>query len=248
MGCGSTDPIKSLGGFMTDDDPQNLAGQGLLRADNYKSSVAANEYTQLLRAYLASLPDAVQAEQEFGPQFSTARLKTLNTTLSGNTETAGVSKLYLDALRKSDPESARLLDSLTNTATSELELDNQLDANQTRTVEQSSRASAAARGLGFGPGDAFNETMAKLGYGDTLRDKRRSNALTLANLRMALASKPADAALAASMSSNPNLMDSAQMFSTLNNVYGQNQQNNRATANNETQMSLKAVDSIMSMI
>jgi hypothetical protein len=224
------------------ENPQDMPGQGLARTDNYRSTTANGEYQALLKSYLAGLPTAVQAEEEFGPKSSAARLKSLDTTLSGNSETAGVSKIYLDALRLADPESAKLLDSLTATATSELALDNQLDPNQLRQVEQSGRASAAARGMGFGPSDAFAESFAKLGYGENLRDKRRGSALDLAKLRLALAARPADMATSASMSVNPNLISSDQMFGVLNNVYGQNQQNNRTQSGLETQVGMQQAE------
>lgn len=224
------------------EDPQGMPGQGLARTDNYRGGTADAEYQQLMRSYLKGLTPALDAEEQFGSKFSAARLKSLDTTLSGNSETAGVSKLYLDALRAADPQAAALLDSLTQTATSDLALDNQLDPNQTRLVEQSSRASAAARGLGFGPGDAFNETLAKVGYGDQLRDKRRGTALTLAQLRLALAKGPADIATGASMSQDPSIINSDKMFNVLNNVYAQNQQNNRVQSGLETQVGMHQAD------
>jgi hypothetical protein len=224
------------------EDPQDMPGQGLARTDNYRNTTADGEYQSLLKSYLAGLPTAIAAENTYGSQSSAARLKSLQTTLSGNSEQAGVSKVYLDALRLADPESAKLLDSLTSTATSELALDNQLDPNQNRSVEQSGRASAAARGLGFGPNDAFAESFAKLGYGENLRQQRRGSALDLAKLRMALAARPADVATNAAMSVNPNLISSDQMFGVLNNVYGQNQQNNRTQSGLETQVGMQQAE------
>lgn len=240
-----TGNLTSGGGNLFDvftEDPNSMPGQGLARTDNFRTATANAEYQAMLRAYAAGMPTALQTEQDYAPQFAEARLKTLGTTLSGNSETAGVSKLYLDALRAADPESAALLDSLTDTATSELALDNQLDPSQTRMVEQSGRASAAARGMGFGPSDAFAESFDKLGYGEKLRDKRRSNALTLAQLRTALAQRPADVAVGASMSTNPNLTDPNQMWGLLNNVYAQGQQNNRVQAGLETQIGMHQAD------
>jgi len=229
-------------------DPQDLPGQGLARADNYNAGSAGAEYRHLLEQYGGGLSTGVGLEETYGPQFAAARLKNLDTTLTGNSDQPGVVQLYLDALRLVDPESFALLDSLTRSASGELELDNQLDPGQTRLVEQSGRASAAARGMGFGPSDAFAESFAKLGYGDALRDKRRGNALNLSTLRRNIAARPADMATDTAMKTNPNMLSSESLMAMLNNVYGQNQENNRHTSTNETQLAGKFVDMMGSLI
>lgn len=225
MGCGDFVSVFQ-------EDPQDMPGQGLARTDNYKTEVAKRDYDALMRQQLAS-------EEELGPQFAAARLAALGETLTGNSTTPGISKLYLDALRLADPESAALLDSLTETASSELALDNQLDPNQLRLVEQSGRANAAARGMGFGPSDAFAESFAKLGAGDALRTNRRNQALTLAQLRQSLAARPLDRATGA-FANAPSA--STQMFDTLNSVYGENQMNNRSQAELETKVGMDQAD------
>jgi hypothetical protein len=220
------------------DDPGQMPGQGLARPDNYKSRIADRDYQTLLTSYYSGLNPALQAERDYGNKFASARLGTLDTTLRGDDQQEGVAALYLQALREADPEAAALMDSLMASASEELALDNQLDPNQTRLVEQAGRASAAARGMGFGPSDAFAETLAKLGVGEQMRDKRRSNALTLAQLRTALAARPADMATSASLSTNPNMTSSEALFGLLNNVYSENQANNRTQAGLETQIGM----------
>lgn len=214
------------------EDPQNMPGQGLARTDNYKDDVANQQYASLLRQQLAS-------EQELGPQFAATRLKSMDTTLTGNSDQAGFVKQYMQALRLADPDSAALLDTLTESATGEMALDNQMDPSQLRLVEQSGRSSAAARGMGFGPSDAFAESFAKLGYGDQLRDKRRGNALNLAQLRTAIASRPVDL-VTQSYAAAPK--SSMQMFDTLNRVYAENQSGNRAQAELETKIGMDQAD------
>lgn len=214
------------------EDPNSMPGQGLARTDNYRTHIASRDYEHLIDTLLKS-------ERERGPEFAEIRRAQLDETLTGNSETPGISKLYLDALRLADPESAALLDSLTASASSELALDNQLDPSQLRLVEQSGRASAAARGMGFGPSDAFAESFAKLGAGDNLRAGRRNQALTLAKLRQSLAARPADMVTSAYASATP---VSTQMFDTLNNVYLQNQANNRAQAELETKIGMDQAD------
>jgi hypothetical protein len=221
MGCGDFVDVFS-------EDPQNMPGQGLARPDNYRSAQATKDYDALIGTQLGS-------EENLGARFAGARLKSLGTTLGGAGDTPGIAEMYLQALREADPEAAALMDSLMASASQELALDNQLDPNQTRLVEQAGRASAAARGMGFGPSDAFAETLAKLGVGEQMRDKRRSNALTLAQLRTALAARPVDMATSTATSAPA---ASAQMFDTLNRVYAENQANNRAQSELETKVGM----------
>lgn len=242
MGC------ERMTGFgMFENDPQDLPGQGLARADNYNPAVANSEYTQLLKSYLAGMPDMLAAETTYGPEFTKARIKNLNLAINGDADTTSIPRLYLQGLRLADPSSAALLDSLTSTATNELALDNQLDPAQLRLVEQSSRASAAARGMGFGPSDAFAETFAKVGAGETLRDKRRANALSLQQLRQLLAQQGMSLATGTNWAS-PSLITNEWAGSALQNVYGQNQANNRTTSQNETELAGKFVDMMGSII
>jgi hypothetical protein len=79
-----------------------------------------------------------------------------------------------DAARETNPEMYALLDKLTSSASSDLALGNELSPEQMRLVQQSSRSGAAARGLGMGPADVFNETIAATGYGDELAQQRKA--------------------------------------------------------------------------
>lgn len=224
------------------EDPQDMPGQGLARvSDNYNSGVASSEYGKLIDDLLAAQPDLLSAEETFGPQFTKTRIKNLDLAIRGDGETTGIPRLYLQGLRLADPTSAALLDSLTSTATNELALDNQLDPAQLRLVEQSGRASAAARGMGFGPSDAFAETFAKVGAGETLRDKRRANALNLQQLRQLLAQQGMSLATGANWAT-PSLISNEFAGNLLQNVYSQNQENNRVQAGLETKIGMHQAD------
>lgn len=219
------------------EDPQDMPGQGLARTDNYRATTASSEYGKLIDDLLAAQPDLLSAEETYGPEFTKARIKNLNLAINGDADTTSIPRLYLQGLRLADPSSAALLDSLTSTATNELALDNQLDPNQTRLIEQSSRASAAARGMGFGPSDAFAETFAKVGAGETLRDKRRANATNIQQLRQLLAQQGMSLATGANWAT-PSLISNEFAGNLLQNVYSQNQENNRVQAGLETKIGM----------
>lgn len=207
-------------------NPKKMPGQGLASPDfDYQGQ--SLQYQSLLDQYQRGLDSHSQG-------LATGNLRTLQTILNGTGDQAGASKLYLDAIRNADPENARLMDTLTGQATSDLALDNRLDPSQIRMVEQSSRAGAADRGLGYGPNDLFAEQFAKLGYGDQLRDKRRNAALTLQQLRQSLAMKPADIAIQTQLSQSPE----QNMWNTLNNTYAQNAENSRTQASLETKIGM----------
>lgn len=77
------------------------------------------------------------------------------------------------ALRSANPEGAGLLDTLTNQAQSDLNMGAGLNPSEMRTVSQSVRGGQAARGMGMGPMDNFQEALKSLNYGRGLQDQRR---------------------------------------------------------------------------
>lgn len=231
MSCGGrVAQFGSLGiSEMTKEDPQDLFGQGLARADNYRGSTAAQEYGGLVTAYIDMMPKVLAAEQEYSPEYIDLRLENM--------------KQAREGMLLADPENAQILDELTQSAMEELQLDNQLDPNQIRLLEQSERAGAADRGLGYGPSEVMSEAFAKSGYGEQLRDKRRGNAMNVKALRDALMAQAGGFAQYA----QPNLITNDMTGGWLNNVYGQNQENNRQTSRNETELALKFVDTMSSL-
>ena len=166
------------------------------------------DFKNLTSSAVAAQPDLLAAEQQYGPQFLAQRLKNLRATMAG--------------LRLADPTNADLLDQLSQVTGSDLTRDNQLDPNQNRIVEQSSRTGAAARGMGFGPADAFRETFAKLDFGDKLRDKRRGAAMTLFQLRKLIADQAAAYTVGANNASSPSLLSNEFSGQLLGNAYGNN--------------------------
>ena len=81
--------------------------------------------------------------------------------------------------RNSNPGGANLLDSLTNSVTEQLGYGTQLTPQQQLQMQQGVRGAQAARGLGNGPGDVFNESMAETGLGQSMLQQRQQNAAGL---------------------------------------------------------------------
>lgn len=96
--------------------------------------------------------------------------------------------------RSADPAGYGLLDTLNQQASSDLALGNRLSDAQTRLVQQSSRQGAAARGLGYGPSDVFNESLMMTGYGDDLLNQRRQFAANMLGVNQGIANNNANQA------------------------------------------------------
>lgn len=238
MGC------ADISGFFSSNDPQDLPGQGLMRADNLNmSGVVAPEYNYAMESYYNSMPGMIGAQKSYDPLVTENRLTNLRTTLQGTDNVAGLPEQYRDAVNAVNPQAADIFSELGRQYSGDLALGGSLNENQTHQVEQSVRAGQAARGLGNGNSDVFQEMMAKTGYGDALRERRQMGAGNFATGERNFAAVPVQASLGFS----PTAMDPTFMKSMLSSVYNQNQENNRATAANETQMSVAAMKEIMSM-
>lgn len=107
------------------------------------------------------------------------------------------------ALRASNPQQAALLDALTQQAQQGLSDAGGLDAGTRREVQQAARAAQAARGMGFGNADAFNEAMNVGSAADARRRQNQSFAAGVVNLNQATAGDPFMAILGRSSGSTP---------------------------------------------
>lgn len=96
----------------------------------------------------------------------------------------------VDAIQGANPGQKRLLDMLTSQAGDELALGSSLDPSQAREAEQGMRSARAARGMGYGGGDANLETMARLLKGEKTRAQRRGFATQVAGLNQAAGIDP----------------------------------------------------------
>lgn len=81
--------------------------------------------------------------------------------------------------RAANPGAAGLLDSLTSSANNELSYGTELTPEEQLQTNQSVRGASAARGMGFGPSDVFNESIADTGMGQQLLTQRQQTAQSL---------------------------------------------------------------------
>lgn len=116
-------------------------------------------------------------ENEIIPKLDEAQRRSLSYQREG--DIADVNRLgpqMLAALRSSNPDAARLLDSLNSDAQAGMDAGASLDPSLRREVSQAVRAGQSARGMGMGPVDVFTEALQTGSAGEALRASRRSNA------------------------------------------------------------------------
>jgi hypothetical protein len=93
----------------------------------------------------------------------------------------------VQAVRNADPTQAALLSSLNAQAIQGVNAGSGLTPEERRMAQQSARMGQADRGLGFGPGDAFTETLATDRYGAARRQQRQGFGVQVAGLNAATA-------------------------------------------------------------
>jgi len=194
------------------------------------AGAATGDYATLMRSMIAMQPELMAAEQKYGPQNIAQRLTNLRLALGGNESTPGPA-LYMEAMRKADPSGMGLLDTMTTSASNDLALGGNLNADQSQRIEQAARSGGAARGMGYGPSDIFSEMVAKLGYGDQLQQQRQAQATRVGQIRTALASRGTDVALGMGTGVGPSLISNDFAGSLLGSVYGANNQQTLARLN-----------------
>ena len=94
------------------------------------------------------------------------------------------------ALRASNPEQAALLSKLTQQAQSGLDEESGLSAGTMREIQQATRSAQAARGLGYGNTDAFNEALNVGTAADSRRRQNQAFAANMVNLQQATSGDP----------------------------------------------------------
>lgn len=97
---------------------------------------------------------------------------------------------YMETLRNINPEQTALRDTLYGQAVSDLEAGRSLTPGERREVEQSVRSSEAARGMGFGPLDAWAELLATGSAGEQRYRERQQFAQNMIGLDQALYGDP----------------------------------------------------------
>lgn len=94
------------------------------------------------------------------------------------------------AIRSANPQQAALLDMMNQMAREELAQGSGMDAGMRREVTQGVRAGQAARGLGVGTSDLFEESMATGEAGQRLKGRRQAFASQVAGMNQAAVGDP----------------------------------------------------------
>lgn len=101
----------------------------------------------------------------------------------------------VSAMEGMDPATRALMGSLTSTANSDLSYGTGLDPASEELLKRSTRGAQASRGMGYGPADAYGESLGLLQLGQQLKGQRMATASGVAGLRDALYGAPARALL-----------------------------------------------------
>ena len=269
MGCG-----KQVGQFFTGgisemgkEDPQDLMGQGLMRADNYRGDVAAAEYAQLINAYQNNVQPQFNVDRDYLPQYNALALDNTRTASTGlrdirNQEMAmemaelGYAPAIRQQLMAANPESARLLALLNEQAEGDLMAGTRLTPEELRFAQQSSRAAMAARGMSGSNMAVADEILRTYDLGQNRLNQRRQFASGVVGLNNAMYQDPMLQYLSLAKGGAANRLNTAIGFQggasallrsqpgvgLLQDIYRENQRNNRMTSQNETQMAREFVE------
>jgi hypothetical protein len=115
------------------------------------------------------MPTLTSAQTQANTQIRSANLA----------DAAALTPQYVAEERAANPGAAGLLDTLTSNTNRDLSYGTNLTPAQQVQFNQSVRGGEAARGLGFGPSDVFNESLQDSGYGQQLYQQRMQAASSL---------------------------------------------------------------------
>ena len=108
-----------------------------------------------------------------------ATLFTIQARANRLADAAALTPSYIATERAANPQAAGLLDTLTSNTNRDLSYGTNLTPAQQVQFNQSVRGGEAARGMGFGPSDVFNESLQESGYGQNLYQQRMQAAQSL---------------------------------------------------------------------
>jgi len=170
------------------------------------ATTASQSEGQNINAELKFAPQVLAANQRYSPAYTALNLSNMDLFLNGQNGTPGFLSEYMNQIlptqtaantairtanlqdaanltptviageRAANPGAAGLLDTMTSNANRDLGYGTQLTPAEQVQFNQSARGGSAARGLGFGPSDVFNETLADTGFGQNLYQQRTGQA------------------------------------------------------------------------
>jgi hypothetical protein len=126
-------------------------------------------YTQLLNAYIGSAPTIYGEESQYQPLYTQLGLQNRAATVAA---TGAMAPGIMATERGYNPDVTNLLDTLGVQANTQLAQNGGLDPAMQRQLQQNVRSSQAARGVGYGPGDAAMENYYVT---NTMEQRRQAN-------------------------------------------------------------------------
>lgn len=160
----------------------------------------AKTFQALLTSYLNAQPQIFDAQNTYQPQYTDLDLSQLTkdlpsieqllsgsnfATAQGNTNTvtnlgADAASGWSNAYNTLNPNTGRMLDSLTSTATEGLAAGDRLTPSDLSSITNNVRSDWSSRGLGTSMPAAFNEALAEASGGQNLLNQRIGNASAVA--------------------------------------------------------------------
>jgi len=219
-------------------DPQDMPGQGLARADNFKYPYVDQEYSGMINSLVQAQPQMYQVEADYAPKYNLLARQRLQDTINGTNGVDGIGTMWQKTLRAADPNAAQLSDNLTATANSELAKGAAVDPQLLRLAQQSVRSRTMGTLGSTGGAGKLNEALGVSSFANDLRNQRRSFAAGVNAMNDARNAGVTNWASGISGVSTGNLINPATSATLLNSAYTQNQQNNRTTAELETKVGM----------
>ncbi len=184
LGAFLGDPANLTGAFGHDDGPQEPAARKLY--EEGKATLDANA---------ALYPQRYALDKQTALDYSQLTSDALATLFKGQRE-ADVSQFEqlgprtVQALLNADPQQRDLRNSLNQQVYGDLQAGSGLTSAERHDTQQNVRTAQAARGLGYGPSDVYEEAFTLGQAGQARKAARQSNAARLIGINQATAGDP----------------------------------------------------------
>lgn len=197
------------------------------------------DFSALLSQYLNRSGDIYNNEAQYQPLYNLLGIQNQSASRSAGVE--DVNRLapgMYTAMRGYNPQGTGLLDQLGVQASDQLRQNGGLDPAMQRQVQQNVRSSQAARGVGYGPGDAVQEQFYE---NQTMEQRRRENQQFAGNVAAQEANTYRDpfsllAGVSGRETVTPQIVSPQQSDSMMGTVYNARAASNIANQNSDTAM------------
>lgn len=201
------------------------------------AGIVGTRYRNLLNAYLGSAPAIYGNEAQYQPLYTQLGLQNVQAArVAGVSGVGAVAPAIMATERGYNPTVTSLLDTLGVQANDQLSQNGGLDPAMQRRLVQNVRGGQAARGLGYGPGDAAQENYYLT---QTMEQRRQANQTFAENIGQAQSNYYKDpfsvaGAVTTPVSAAPTIVSPQQSDAMMGTVYNAQAAANIAGANNAT--------------